>query len=276
MDKPHPVNVPLHPNDSTSEQVNLPEPSLLRRNNFPPPPKQGSNNWVYLLPEAEQRSHLLLPWLGYGLLVFALFNYIHILIPLGLTNPEWELLTIGALVEQAAIPLLGLSFIFYRRQGYINTWERMLMRCLSWVALLLGLFYLLLIPLGVADTWRLYQAVDAQITAQSQPTEQLQSLKEQLHQAKTEQQLKQVLVSVTPPAARAQIQYPQALKDKLLVTIGQAQQNLQLQTQGIAANQKLVLLKNSLKWNLGALLSGCLLILFWQLTNWVRRNRYWE
>ncbi len=37
--------------------------------------------------------------LGYGLLAFALIDYIDILIPSHFTNPEWELQTLGRLVE---------------------------------------------------------------------------------------------------------------------------------------------------------------------------------
>ncbi len=51
---------------------------------------------------------------GYGLLVLALFDLIHILIPLQLMNPMWEFQTVGALVERVPVPLLQGYFILDR------------------------------------------------------------------------------------------------------------------------------------------------------------------
>ena len=275
MEKQNQANPQQHSFQYTSNQSEEKEmlPSLSK--DWRSSQKHDLNGWVYLLEGAEQRSQLLLPLLGYGLLVFALVDYIHIIIPVHFTDPNWELQTIGALVEQAAIPLLGLMFVFYRRQGYMRNSERILLMFLSWLALLVGLLYLLMLPLGITDTWRLYHANNAQIAAQSQQIQQFQQIKEDLNQAKTNKQIKQLLTSLTPPQLRSEeVKNPKTLKDQFLVQISQTQRSMQVQADSMQTNQRQALIKNSVKWNLGALISGTLLIWFWHLTNWARRGEY--
>lgn len=54
-----------------------------------------------------------LRWVGYGLLLLALFDTIEVLTPPQFTNPAWEFQTIGALVERVPVPLLGLVLVFF-------------------------------------------------------------------------------------------------------------------------------------------------------------------
>lgn len=184
---------------------------------------------VYASTLVEERFQLLLCLLGYGLLLFALVDYIHIVIPPRFTDPSWEFQTIGVLVEHAVVPLLGLIFVFYSHQGYIRERQTNLLRFLSWVSLLVGLVYLLMLPLGVADTWRIYYGINAQITAQvSQQSQQLQQLKGQLNQATTDEQLKQLVASLAPQGRSLEIKNPQASKDQFLTEISQAQQSINI------------------------------------------------
>ena len=237
------------------------------------PPENGLKSSVYLSEFVEERSHLLLPLLGYGLLGFALFDYIHIVFPPRFTNPEWEFQTIGAMVEHVAAPLLGLLFVFYRNQGYIFKLEKIILGFLSWISLLVGLLYVLMVPLGVADTWRIYQANNNQIAAQvSQQSQQFQQMKGKLNQAKTDQQIKQLLASGAPQGRSPEIKNPQAFKDELLTQVSQSEQRMQLQANSARTNQRQALFKNSVKWNLGAVLAGTLFIWIWQLTDWARRR----
>lgn len=237
------------------------------------PRQKGLKGEVYLPTIVEVRSHWLVCLLGYGLLVFAAFDYIHIIFPPRFTDPAWELQTIGQMVEHSPVPLLGLMFVFYRHKGYIAKREKILLGFLSWVALLVGLLYLLMLPLGAANTWRIYQRNNAQIAAQlAQQSQQFQQLKGQIQTATTDKQLKQLVASLTPQGATPQIQNPQAFKEQLLARISQAQQDAQAQANTTRSTQRLSLLKNSLKWNLGALISGTLFIGIWHLTNWARKN----
>ena len=161
--------------------------------------------------------------------------------------------------------------VFYRREGYIGKLERKFLGCLSWVSLLLGVLYLLMLPLGVADTWRIYNANRAEISAQvAQQSQPLQQLKVKLSEAKTDDQLQKLFASLTPQKRIPQIKQPQSVKDQLLTKISQTQRNIQTQADTVGASQRQSLLKNSIKWNLGALVVGTLFIVIWRLTDWAR------
>ncbi len=230
----------------------------------------GFGGSEYLSNLVEQRGHLLVPLLGYGLLLLAFFDYVYIVYSPHFTNPLWELQTIGALVEHVVAPLLGLMFIFYRPEGSINTWERKILGLLSWVSLLVGLLYLLMLPLGVIDTWRIYQYNNTQISAQlSQQSQQLQPIKQKLNQAKTDEQIEKLLASLTPQTS-PKIKSPQTSKDQLLTQISQAERSIKVQADNARGSQGQTLLKNSVKWNLGALVVGILFIWIWHLTDWTR------
>jgi len=233
--------------------------------------EQGFNGSVYLSILVEERSHLLLRLLGYGLLLFALVDYIDIIIPPHFTNPSWEFQTIGALVEHAAIPLMGLTFIFYRHEGYMVNLEKKLLGLLSWVSLLMGLLYLLALPLGIADTWRIYNSVNAQVEAQlSQQSQQLQQIKGQMNQATTDEQINRLLASLVPQARSQEIKHPQASKAQFLAQISQAEKNIKIQADSARTNQGQVLIKNSVKWHIGALIAGVLFIWIWYFADWTR------
>lgn len=226
---------------------------------------------LYLSEVVEQQTHLLVQLLGYSLLLFALLDYIHIVIPPHFTNLLWEFRTIGSLVEHVVIPLMGLVLVFYRRQGYIGKLEKNILGLLSWFSLLIGLIYLLIIPLGIADTWRIYYANKAQINFQVfQQNQNLEQLKIQLNQATTDEQIKKIAVDFNAQTSPPQIKNKQAFKDQLRLEISQAEQNTQMQADSARLDQAQAVIKDSVKWNLGALVSGTLFIVIWRLTYWAR------
>lgn len=233
--------------------------------------KNGLKGSLYLSETVEEHSTFLMRLLGYGLLIFALLDYIYIVIPPRFTNPAWELQTIGAFIEHAAIPLLGLMLVFYRYQGYISKLEKHLLGLLSWGSLLLGLLYLLMVPLGIIDTGRIYHSNNAQIDAQlSQQRQQVEQIKVKLNQATTDEQLRQLFASLTPEGRSLKINNPQTFKEQSLAQISQNDRNLQAKADSVRKNQQNALLKNSIKWNIAALVSGILFIWIWHLTRWTR------
>jgi hypothetical protein len=275
MDKQNQVDIQNQPSQAASSEPAKPAEDREVLPSSPPTmhnrQQSGIKAEVYLSSFVEQRSYFLVSLVGYGLIAFALFDYINILIPLNLTNPVWEFQTIGALVEHAAIPLLGLMLVFFRHQGYIRGLEKNFLGFLSWVSLLVGLLYLLMLPLGVADTWRIYHANKAEtITQLSQQSQQIQQLKVQLNQAKTDEQLEKLLANLTPQGRSLKIKNPQAFKDQLLTKISQTQRNIKVQANTAGKTQTQLLIKNSVKWNLGALITGVLFIWIWYLTGWAR------
>jgi hypothetical protein len=228
--------------------------------------------YIVLAPAIEGRTHHLFPLVGYGILLFTLLDYLYILIPLQLTNPAWEFQTIGRLVEQVWAPLLGLMFVFYRRRGYIRRLEVYFLRFLSWLTLLLGIIYLLMMPLGVNDTRRIHhnnlREINQQIARQNN---QFMVIKTKFNEAKTPEDLQALLAALNPQGKAPEVTNVSAFKQELLTKISEAETQFNTQIQQQKEIQRKALMKNSVKWNVGAIISGVWFIMIWVQTAWVRK-----
>lgn len=210
-------------------------------------------------------------WVGYGLLLFTVFDFVDTLIPPQLTNPVWELQTVGALVERVPVPLLGLALIFFAEATSKDRGGKPVLKALSWVALGMGVFYLVLIPLTLSNTWRINQQTNAQAAAQvGQQMAQIQQVRSQLNNA-TPQELNQLL-SRFNQQSQANLQTTGQLKQQLAAQLAQAETNIKTQSAAAKAKARLTLLKDAVKRTLGALVSGVLFIRIWSLTHWARRK----
>ena len=238
---------------------------------FHTPTRNKKRRSVYLSTSARERSFSLMPTIGYGLLLLALFDYAQILIPPQFTNYTWEMQAIAQLVERVPVPLIGLALVLYRPEAEIDKRELYLLRWLSRFSLGLGIFYLLMIPLAIQNTQRIYRANNNQIDERiARQVQQLQPIKEQLKNAKTDEQVEKLIATINRRNAPLIIEDPQAIKNELLTGIAQTEKRLQTQAETWRSDRRRTLIKNSVKWNLGALASGVLFIRIWSLTRWVR------
>ncbi|MBE9127762.1 MULTISPECIES: HpsJ family protein [unclassified Coleofasciculus] len=223
------------------------------------------------------RSIGIFHWLGYGLLVLALFDVIEILVPPQFMNPVWEFQTLGALVERVPVPLIGLALVFYGERNYRANWEIPLLKVLSWLSLLVGILFLLLVPLGIIDTLRINQQNSQRITSQiEQQIAQIQQVKGALEQAQTKEEMEQILSSIDSqgrtPTIRDSAQLTE-VKQQISSFITQGEAGMKAQAQATRTQQRLSLLESSVKWNLGALVSGALYIGIWRSTSWLRSRK---
>lgn len=219
----------------------------------------------------EGRSIYRLRWVGYGLLLLALFNTVEIFIPPGFMNPGWELQTIGALVEQVPIPLMALVLIFFGESYDRTRLEKPLLKLLSWLCLLLALLFLLLIPLALVNTLRVDDQVNQRINTQAQQQiSQLQQVEDQLTKG-TPEDIRTLATQLNSLGIAIDSQNPEEIKSQILSRIPPAKAQLQQQAQTERSNQRLGLVKSSVKWNLGALISSVLLFIIWRGTSWARR-----
>lgn len=211
-----------------------------------------------------------LRWVGYGLLVLSLFDTISVLTPPDFLNPVWELQTMGALVERVPVPLLGLALIFFGEEYDRTDWEEIVLKALSWITLLLALFFLLMLPLGIFNTLRVNSQNSQQITAQSQQQlTQLQQVQDRLTKGSPEE-LKTLASELNRLGLPVNTQQPEELKTQILSKIPQAKQQLETQVKTVQSNQRLALFKNAVKWILGALISSILFFILWRGTSWAR------
>lgn len=207
---------------------------------------------------------------GYGLLVLALFDVIQLFISPSFMNPSWELQTMGGLIERIPVPLLGLALVFFGEDYNRTGLEDILLKLLSWLTLLLAVVSLLLIPLGINNTLRLNTLNNQQIAAQAeQQISQLEQVEAQV-QGGSPEQLQTLGLELNRLGLPIDSQNPEQLRSEILQNIPIAKERVQTQAAQQIANQRQTLLKNSVKWNLGALVASVLFFMIWRGTRWAR------
>jgi hypothetical protein len=183
-----------------------------------------------------------LRWIGYGLLILSVLDTIAVLIPANFGNRLWELQTVGAIVERVPVPLLAMALIFfgegYDRRGL----ENLFLKLLSWVCLLLGLVFLLMLPLGIFGTIYVNNQNNQQIDTQAkQQLAQLQQVEERLTKGSPED-LRNLAGELTRLGVPANTENPQQLKDQILSRITPAKEQLQTQKAAVQSNQRLAVI----------------------------------
>jgi len=231
---------------------------------------EGEIKPVYIPKQVEDFSYKLLPLIGYGLLGFTLFAFIDIVIPTQLTNPYWEFRAQSRLVEMAPASLMGLMFIFFRQEGYIRRGEIFVLRCLSWTALVVGVLYLLLIPLGLVNSARLNEKTDTDIAYRlAKQNEQISNLKTQT-EAASDDKVESFIAAIQSKSPNQKTPTPEQLRNNWKKEIAQAKETAQQNADEERSAKLTQLVKDSAKANIGAALASTLFILFWRLTLWAR------
>ncbi len=208
-----------------------------------------------------------LRWAGYLLLFLALMDWIVLFIPLDLLNPVWEFQTLGQLVERVPVLLIAFALIFFGGGQSRGPKEKLVTVVLSWLCLLIGIFFFLLVPLGVLNTYRINQQNAIEMTAQfNQELDQANLIQEQLDQAEPEE----IVAYLESQGLDVEGQSPEEVKDLLLEQLEQVRLGAEQAYTNERQSQRVSLIKNSVKWNLGAILSGTFLIYLWRSTRWTR------
>ena len=218
---------------------------------------------------SQEGSTMILRCLGYGLLILALFDIVEMFVPPNFMNPAWEFQTIGALVERVPVPLIGFAFVFYGEMNSRSRWEFPVLKLLSWLAFVMGVIYILSIPLGVINAARLQRQSASQIhTVSKQQITRAEQVEKQLNLATPEQ-----IDNLLKRQGRSlEAQEPEKLKQQLLGEVFQAKQKIKNQAKATESSRGLSLLKKAVKWNLGAVVAGILYINIWRVTDWARMN----
>ncbi len=203
---------------------------------------------------------------GYGLLILTLFDVISAFVPPQFSNPGWQFQTAGGFVERSAVPLIGFAMIFYGNNEARKKRELLALKALSWISLLTGVFYLVLLVILFITFPGLNDRGQEQINAQYNPEiTKLQQIQAQVEKAPAAQ------IEALMKSNKAAGTDPQIFKSKLLQDAATAEKNLKDRASITKSSQKTALIKNSVKWGLGALVSAVLFIRIWAATNWARQ-----
>lgn len=207
--------------------------------------------------------------LGYGMLFLALLDTVEIFVPPSFMNPNWEFQTMGRLVNQVGVPLIAILFVFSGKLTKRAKWELPILGLLSNLTLLVALLYILLIPLGVVNTVRLYNTNIEQIrTGYEQRLSQANQVENQLSQTSPTE----IDNLIRRQGGSLNGRNPQDIKNQILSELTQAKQQLKTQKETNQSSATLNLFKNSVKWNLGALISAVLFFILWKETRWARKR----
>lgn len=209
-----------------------------------------------------------LRWIGYGLLIFALIDVIHILTSVQTSDPTWGLQTIGQFVERVVVPLLGFALVFfgefYGRRGP----EKITLRILSWLCVILAILFFLMAPAVVFQSVSLKGQAEQQASkVVDQRLAQLKQLEDQLNKSNPEQ-IKALASQLNALGVQVDPKNPAAVKDQIETRIKAFREQLPAQVQGAAASQTSGLLKNAVKWSLGAIVAGVLFLYLWKSSRW--------
>ena len=198
---------------------------------------------------------------GYGLLGLSLFDIIDIFVPPRFEDPVWEFQMLRSLVERAPVPLLGLVLVLAGEKS------SRIFKFLSWASLVVGVLFVLLVPLGVSATVRIDQQNQQQLTSQlNKQTTQIQQLRNVLSKATTAQELSSILARLNPQRRPPQINDPQQIKSQLLSQAAQAEKRVKTQAEASRSSTRLELVKRAIKSLLGALVSGVVFLTIWRKT----------
>lgn len=219
------------------------------------------------------RSIALWRLVGYVLLFLFVLDLAEIMIPPRFFNPQWEFQVLGQIVERVPIPFLAFILIFYGGKYLRKTWEYVFLTAASWLTLLIGILFILAVPLGIVNTIRIDKQTQATITeATNQRLEVLQQVETRLKDVQNREQM-QVLIGQlnrgNAPVIENEEQLQQA-QSNLKEFVETSRNQLDSRAKAAKKQRRRSLLKRSVKWNIGALVSGILFVITWNMTKWAR------
>jgi len=225
---------------------------------------------VFLPKVVESQYYPLIPLIGYGFLGLWLFDQIGLIFPLKIAEPAWIVETLGQVSERIPTVWIGLLLVFFRRQGYTRKWEVGILKFLSWLSLVLAIIYLLMTPMLIGNTVRVYRLIDTQIEAKSsQQVQKLKSAMDQIKQTK-EQDISTYLQYRNNQQINTQGLTPSQFKESLLLQADKNLSELQANTQSFKDSQLGDLIKKTIKWTFGNLVSALICFWIWYRTGWTR------
>jgi len=221
---------------------------------------------IFLPKMVENLSYPLLPLIGFSFLGLSLFDHINILYPIKISEPVWIVETLGQITERIPTLWIGLLLVFLRREGYIRKWEVGVLKFLSWLALVLAIIYLLMTPMLIGNTVRVYRLIDTQIEGRaSDQSEKLKKARDQISLT-SEQDISRYMQSRGGGANLS----PEQFRENLLLQADKNLSELAINTKTLKDSQLGELVKKTLKWSAGNLLSTFVCVWIWYLSRWTR------
>lgn len=219
----------------------------------------------------EAKSYDFVVLVGYVILGLIFLDYLNVLIPPQFFNPNWELESIGRIIETTWILLLGFMLVFFRtQQRSIKQQELKLLSFLSWLTLVVAICCFLAMPLLISDALRIHQTNKAQINAQlTSQNKQVEQVFSQIDRASAPE-INALLKNNQLPSSSNSVR---DVKKQLVDVIKQKQEIATEQLKQSLKSKQTQLFKTTFKWALGAIISGVAFVTVWRYTSWTRDIR---
>ena len=211
--------------------------------------------------------------IGYALLFLFALDLAEIIIPPRPLDPAWQFEVLGQIVERVPIPLISFIFIFYGGKYLRKSWEYIFLTASSWLTLLIGIFFIIAVPMGVISSVKIGNRTNENLqNAANQQLEILTQVDTRLKDVQNAEQMRVLIAQLNRGNAPAIQDGEQLNEAKTALSDFVAGNRDQINTQLAATKKqrKTALIKRAVKWNLGALVSGVLFILIWTMTKWAR------
>jgi len=217
--------------------------------------------------EDRQGFFIILNWLGYVLLFASAVDYLLIIYPPEWTDSDWQLQTSGEMVNHAWVLLMAIILMYLPTRRQIRRLELNFLSLFRWVALLMGLIFILLLPVGVMSARQVNRDVLEQLSSEKESQqEQLEALEQQVRTEQIPQEQLQRL------GEQLDVSQPNQdnIRSALLEAIEQQKAQLEQQVSQTHNERFQELIQQLIRISIGAFLIGVFLIRLWWQTRWVR------
>ncbi|MFM1842584.1 MAG: hypothetical protein RLZZ490_1320 [Cyanobacteriota bacterium] len=192
-----------------------------------------------------------LPIVGYLLIFMTLVDFANAILPLRLQNPEWELTTLDRLSNHSWSLLMGTGFIltgfFGSALGRVHLIEVRILMIIRWGLLLLGILYILSLPLVFTNTNRLMNQIKTNISQESQARLQLiDQVDANIGGINNPNQLLQITQTLGLPITNPNAP-PEQLKQQIQQQLPQLRQQITERAAQAESTQVKTLIKSSLR-----------------------------
>jgi hypothetical protein len=208
---------------------------------------------------------------GYSLLLMTVVNLSFLPIAAQI-DLLWQFQTMGAIIEKSPFTLLGMVLIFLGKRSDRTAIEVIWLKVLSWISLMTAVVLMLTIPLNIHNSWQIYHhhnaTTDLLLATQE---DNIQQFKQHLAAANS----KDEIAAILQQQVRQTVNIPdsaniQKLKTDIIANLQNDRDRITIQAEPFRAQKRSLLLKQCLKWNLGALISAILFLMIWNNTEWAR------
>jgi hypothetical protein len=223
------------------------------------------------IPATGKPTYLLLRALGYCSLALSVLDTLILLTPPKFTDAAWELNFYGQLIERIPLILIAFPLIFFGEYTIRLPWESISTKLISWFAMFLAVFYLLGIPLTVLNTFRVQNTRQGEVIANvAQQNGPLQEVAERLNKATNDDEIINIIRSLTPQTALANIPDPQSTRLQILAELENSISKNQLEADNLKRQISTSLWKESIKWVIAAVFVVLYLVYTWIHSKWAR------